>query len=401
MRWLTGALTVALGIAPAVAGPTGEAVQPVPTQAVDPAPGTDPVASDPQLRQAVLAALPESADPATVQIVVRRSDPSGWAFGTAVQPAQPEPGSYPDGWLWLAHQESDQWRAVIEGDPDYPRLAAASPLLTTPERLHLAGPRREQAAAADRRTGMRLPYAVGQAWALTGGPHQMSGSALSSIDLAGGDGRVLAARDGVAYTMCASGTGWVRVVHDDGFATDYYHLEDNIRVDGEPVREGDYLGRIGRDVSCGGYVTGPHLHFALRRDGKYVPIAGYVFGRWVIHAGAEPYQGFARRGSVQVPVGGALLNHGAPAPNEAVVDTNGGGVLHRRAGPGTGHRVVGTVPDGETVKIRCAARGTTHTGRDGNRTNVWYRLVDTGWVSGAYLWTGTADPVGGWCPSES
>ena len=50
-------------------------------------------------------------------------------------------------------------------------------------------------------------------------------------------------------------------------------------------------------------VTGPHLHFALRRDGKYVPIAGYVFGRWVIHAGAEPYQGFARRGSVQVPVG--------------------------------------------------------------------------------------------------
>ena len=83
------------------------------------------------------------------------------------------------------------------------------------------------------------------------------------------------------------------------------------------------------------------------------------------------------------------------------MDTNGGGALHRRAGPGTGHRVAGTVPDGETVKIRCAARGTTHTGRDGNRTNVWYRLVDTGWVSGAYLWTGTADPVGGWCPSES
>ena len=93
MRWLTGVLTVALGIAPAVAGPTGEAVQPVPTQAVStrrPAPTR--WASDPQLRQAVLAALPESADPATVQIVVRRSDPSGWAFGTAVQPAQPEPG---------------------------------------------------------------------------------------------------------------------------------------------------------------------------------------------------------------------------------------------------------------------------------------------------------------------
>jgi LasA protease len=401
MRWLTGALAAAVGFTLAVVGPVGEPVRTVPAQAVDPASGSESAEPDSELRQAVLAALPEPVDPSVTRVTVRRTDPAGWAFGTAVRSAPPEPESYPDGWLWLARRQASQWQVAVEGDPGYAALATAAPLLTVPERLSLAGPRQEQKAGADRRTGMRLPYARGQAWMLTGGPHPMNGSARSSIDLSGGDGRVLAARDGIAYTMCESGTGWVRVVHDDGFATDYYHLEENIKVDGTPVREGDYLGRIGWDVSCGGQVTGPHLHFSLRRDGKYVPIEGYVFGRWTIHAGDGPYQGFARRGSIQVPVGGALVNHGALAPNEAVVDTDGGGVLHRRSGPGTDHAVIGTVADGEAVKIRCAARGTTHTGRDGHRTNVWYRLADSGWVSGAFLWTGTADPVGGWCPSES
>jgi LasA protease len=244
---------------------------------------------------------------------------------------------------------------------------------------------------------MRLPYAVDQAWSYTGGPHPMAGDVRSSIDLAGGDGRVLAARAGVAYTMCDSGTGWLRVVHDRGFATDYYHLADAIAADGRRVEEGEFLGRIGTDVSCGGSATGPHVHFSLRRDGRYVPIDRYSFGKWAIRAGDDPYEGYALHGSTRVAVGGTLRNHGALRLTEGVVDTDGGGALNRRAGPGTDHEVVGTLPDGATVRVRCSARGTTHTGRGGYTSDLWNRLTDGGWVSDVFLWTGTAGPVNGWC----
>jgi LasA protease len=287
---------------------------------------------------------------------------------------------------------------ALEGSPGFGVLSRQAPVLASTERAALewlAGARPE-GAATDYRTGMRLPFAVGQTWRYTGGPHQMSGPAWSSIDLAGGDGRVRAVRDGLAYTMCDSG-GWLRVVHDRGFATDYYHLSGGVEADGRPVEEGDPLGRIGTDVSCGGSTTGPHVHFSLRRDGRYVDIDRYAFGKWSIRAGATPYQGSAWHGSRRVGVGGRLRNYGALGFTEGLVDTDGGGVLHRRAGPGTGHEVVGTLRDGKTVRVRCSARGTTHTGRGDYRSDLWNRLAGGGWVSDVYLWTGTGSPVAGWC----
>jgi LasA protease len=245
---------------------------------------------------------------------------------------------------------------------------------------------------------MRLPYALGQRWRYTGGPHPMSGSVRSSIDLAGGDGRVLAARAGVAYTMCRTGRGWLRVVHEGGYATDYYHLEGNIRPDGAEVPEGAYLGEMGVDVSCGGRATGPHVHFSLRRDGEYVPIDRYAVGKWVIREGAAAYQGLAQHGSAVADVGDRMHNYGALAATEGIVDTDDGRSLNRRKGPGTGHPVIDTLPDGATVAIACSARGTTHTGRGGYATDLWNRLTDGGWVSDAFVWTGTPEPVNGYCP---
>jgi LasA protease len=79
------------------------------------------------------------------------------------------------------------------------------------------------------------------------------------------------------------------------------------------------------------------------------------------------------------------------------VDTNGGGVLNRRAGPGTNFAIVGTVPDGNTVSIACSANGTTHTGRFDYTTSLWNKLTDGSWISDAFTWTGTGNPVNGMC----
>ncbi|MGN9906278.1 peptidoglycan DD-metalloendopeptidase family protein [Phytohabitans sp. LJ34] len=332
----------------------------------------------------------------TVQVNIAPRTTDRWGFGTAVRPT----AAYPEGWLFVARRETGVWRVALEGEAEFATLSAASVILTGDERRALGATRartRGPESTTDRRTGMRLPFAVGQTWRYTGGPHPMSGGARSSVDLAGGDGKVLAARAGLAYTMCKSGRGWVRVVHDRGFATDYYHLEGNIKVDGKRVAEGAFLGNIGNDVSCGGRSTGKHVHFSLRRDGAYTPIDKYSFGKWVIVATGGAYDGAALHGSKRVAVGGGLYNYGALGLTQGVVDTDGGTTLNRRSGPGTANPVVGKLTDGDTVTITCSARGTKHAGRNSYVTDLWNKLADGSWVSDAYVWTGTGAPVNGLC----
>lgn len=332
----------------------------------------------------------------SVQVNVATRSTTRWGFGTAVRLTS----GYPQGWLFVARRETGIWRVALEGDAEFATLNAASAILTGDERRALGATRASTRAAEstiDRRTGMRLPFAVGQTWRYTGGPHPMSGSVRSSIDLAGGDGKVLAARAGLAYTMCKSGRGWVRVVHDRGYATDYYHLEGNIRADGKRVTEGAFLGNIGNDVSCGGRSTGKHVHFSLRRDGAYTAIDKYSFGKWVIVATGAAYDGAALHGSKRVAAGGGLYNYGALGLTQGVVDTDGGTTLNRRSGPGTASPVVGKLADGDTVTITCSARGTKHAGRNSYVTDLWNKLADGSWVSDAYVWTGTGAPVNGLC----
>jgi LasA protease len=138
------------------------------------------------------------------------------------------------------------------------------------------------------------------------------------------------------------------------------------------------------------------VHFALRQNNAYVPVADHNLGKWVIRAGGSPYQGAALHGSAQVNVGGQLYNYGPLGFNQGVVDANGGGAVNKRSGPGTGYAVVGSVADGVTVTISCSSNGTSHTGRWGT-TSLWNRLSDGTWVSDAFLWTGVGGPVAGYC----
>ena len=168
-------------------------------------------------------------------------------------------------------------------------------LTTTPAPMYAGG---------DYRTGMALPFGVGQTWTLTSGPHGWGGteSPYSSVDLAGGDQVVRAARAGTAYTMCQ---GWIRVIHDRGYSTDYYHLWNSISVNGAGVGQGAVLGNTGTDVTCGGAAYGRHVHFGLRQNSAYVPIAGHDIGKWVLANGAAAYQGGARHGSAWAGAGAA------------------------------------------------------------------------------------------------
>lgn len=331
----------------------------------------------------VLGAPPAPAPPAG------RTAPNSPAAGNAAPGAGTAPNSPGGG----NAAQGGETRTPVAGTGGQGGMAGASAAAAT-----RAGTARSQ-PLADRRTGMRLPFGVGQTWRYTGGPHPMQGAVRSSIDLAGGDGRVLAARSGVAYTMCPNRKGWVRVVHDRGFATDYYHLAGNPAFAGQRVAEGQFLGNIGTDVSCGGAATGKHVHFSLLRDGAYVSINGYSFGKWVIQSAAGSYDGYAWHGSYGIRANGSTIyNYGALGFRQGVVDANGSRTLNRRAGPGTGYRLVGTVPDGATVTVSCSRRGTTHTGRYGYTSNLWNRLSDGSWVSDVFLSTGTAEPVSGYCP---
>ncbi|MGH3716273.1 MAG: M23 family metallopeptidase, partial [Micromonosporaceae bacterium] len=164
------------------------------------------------------------------------------------------------------------------------------------------------------RTGLMLPFAVGDRWWMGGGPHGPGGERpFNALDFNGGDGKVLAAAPGRMYRFCSdtSSLGLIRVIHANGYATDYYHMTDTHRgADGTEVKRGDYLGHIGSELPCGGWASGDHVHFALRKDGKHAPVNGLTIGGWTFHEGAEAYEGYAERDGERVEVHRRITNHG-------------------------------------------------------------------------------------------
>ncbi len=369
---------------------------------------TDGTAGD--LVSAVAARAVGSTLGGRPRIDVQPRSTADWGFGSAVRPTFGVAAA-PQAWLFIAHRVAGRWQVALEGEAEFGRLSAEAPILAPDERRVLGAHAGDAGstgtggqggggatAYGDRRTGIGLPFAVGTSWQLASGPHPMGARGpRSAIDLTGGDGVVRAAAGGIAYTMCG-GRGWIRILHARGFATDYYHLRGNINVAGVPVQTGDFLGHIGDDVSCGGYSTGPHVHFSLMRFGMHVELDRYSLGRWVVSAGPTARTGTLRHGSVVVGVGDLVFNYGPQALNQGVVDTAGRGALPLRSGPGNRYRPVRWVRDGATVNVVCSVRGVRHWGRSAYGTTLWNRLSDGTYVSDAFLATGTSGPVRGYCP---
>jgi LasA protease len=353
---------------------------------------------DKLLQEAAVAAEPgmRTAGLDDTRVTVTRRDGRSWAFGTAVLVSPQEGDAHPSGWLFVARQQRGGWQVAFEGEAEFAELASAAPASVVAEQERAAFTTTgTMSANGDYRTGMRLPFALGESWILRGGPHGWSGSPrpFSSIDLYGGDERVLAVRAGTAYTMCK---GWIRVIHDRGYATDYYHLWNNISVDGASVSAGTFLGNTGTDITCGGSASSRHVHLGLRQNSAYIAIATHALGKWVPREGSVAYEGYALHGSTRRNVKATLYNYGALGFTEGIVDSFGGTSVSRRSGPGTGYEVVGTIADGATAAIACSSNGTTHTGRYGT-TALWNKLTDGTWIPDAYHYTGAASPVNGWC----
>ena len=164
---------------------------------------------------------------------------------------------------------------------------------------------------------LQFPFAAGQIWAYTGGPHTGwgSGEPLAAIDFAPAsdttgcnpaaadqyatamaDGLILRSDiDGLVLDLDKDGderTGWTLY---------YLHLATAGRaLLGKEVKAGDPVGY----PSCeGGRVTGTHVHIARKYNGEWIladgPLAFNLEG-WIAHNGSREYKGTLTRGGAVV-----------------------------------------------------------------------------------------------------
>jgi murein DD-endopeptidase MepM/ murein hydrolase activator NlpD len=158
---------------------------------------------------------------------------------------------------------------------------------------------------------LALPWAQGETWYFTGGPHGAwaSGSAWGAIDFVPpddglgcyvSDAWVTSMSDGL---VIRSRTGELVVDLDNdgdeqtGWAILYLHVEERDRVPvGTTVKVGD---RIGHPSCEGGFSTATHLHIARRYNGEWIAADGatpFVIGVWTPTGSGSEYGGWLESG---------------------------------------------------------------------------------------------------------
>lgn len=85
---------------------------------------------------------------------------------------------------------------------------------------------------------------------------------------------VIAAASGeiVISKYSYSGGNYIMIDHGSGIFTIYMHLSKRYYEVGKEVSQGQQIGEVGST----GYSTGPHLHFGVRKNGKYINPLSYV-----------------------------------------------------------------------------------------------------------------------------
>lgn len=232
------------------------------------------------------------------------------AFGVAIVTAPMGAEEDPHAWLFTADYENSDWSVGLEGTEEFSSILGDSSLLEEEEREAVASSTNPSEVSPSSYVGIGLPFSIGTSMVMTGGPH---GNIGQSVDFAGGNGQARAARGGYAYSLC---DGWTRVIHDHGYSTDYYHLEDYQWLPGNNVGVGHYLGTQGNSLCAGGSTTGAHIHFSLRgyndpnAPGWFLSMNGRTLGGWTFVQGAQ-YGGYAYRDGVgTVYPGGWMHNYG-------------------------------------------------------------------------------------------
>jgi len=166
-------------------------------------------------------------------------------------------------------------------------LTLAKPAATTLESQKMASSQqivqaREARLAAEAAEAARPKFVMPAQGNLTSGFGARWGTTHYGLDIANALGTpIVAAADGVVLEAGpASGFGlWVRIQHDDGSITVYGHMQDFSVREGQQVKAGEQIARIGSR----GYSTGPHLHFeAWDSEGRKLNPK-----QWLIDHGVE------------------------------------------------------------------------------------------------------------------
>ena len=148
----------------------------------------------------------------------------------------------------------------------------------------------------------QLPYLVGETWR-NGGSHTNTGSGSypqSSLDFNDG-GRWGDNLRHIWVTAAAPGrvkyhsSCFMEVIHEDGWSTTYYHLENiqygtNANVS-RNTRIANYADTYNQALCDGGQSSGPHLHFSLKRNGQFYHLNGIKLSGYTVDTGRDSYDG--------------------------------------------------------------------------------------------------------------
>ncbi len=173
-----------------------------------------------------------------------------------------------------------------------------------------------------------VPFNHNQSWAFNG-VHTWTGNddgtPMSSLDLAkswsihwGGvtsDIWVAAAHGGIATVFSSC---YIRITHASGWATDYYHLDNPIVHTGDTVVAGQFISNYANNLAqatCqGGRSSGPHVHFALVKDGARYALNNNKLSLWNVHAGrvsydSDPTYMWLQRDRIKIHAYSGTINH--------------------------------------------------------------------------------------------
>ncbi len=160
---------------------------------------------------------------------------------------------------------------------------------------------------------LRLPFASGETWYYTGGPHGGwdAGSAWAALDFAPpGENAgclvspywVLAVADGLILRSSNGAT--LQDLDNDGYEQTgwvilYMHIAAQDRVAaGEYVYAGE---RIGHPSCEGGVSNATHLHIARKFNGEWIPAGGSIpfnLDGWIASSGGREYDGYLSRDGI-------------------------------------------------------------------------------------------------------
>lgn len=226
----------------------------------------------------------------------------------------------------------------------------------------------------------QLPFPCGQVWS---GQTRTDHSPPNAIDFNRaddfGDTVVAAAGGTVSVVRDLGDTSYGKYVvidHGGGWTTYYAHLNSWSVSVGQSISKGQKVGYVG---STGGS-TGPHLHFEERLNGVAQKVD--FNGVQALYWGTQNYTSHNTCTSTSGYTG--------------TVNTSGAD-LNVRSGPSTSYSIVGQVADGQKVTFTCQVKGQSITGTYGT-TSLWDKLSGGGYISDAYVYTGSDGQIAPTCP---